>query len=91
MTNLIAVEQLQVLVQGVPTPPLPAKAAPIPGSPHVTPDLLFYPVLDEAKALAGVSLGEVIHPAPQHRVDQLHDPINRLGLESPKHILELTQ
>src|ERR1039458_5783494 len=57
----------------------------------VTPDLLFYPVLNEAKAFAGVSDGEVIHPAPQDRVDQLNHPIHRLGLEAPKHILELAQ
>jgi hypothetical protein len=33
----------------------------------VTPNLLFYPVLNEAEALAGVADGEVIHPTPQHR------------------------
>jgi hypothetical protein len=57
----------------------------------VTPDLLFHPVLNEAKALAGVSDGEVIHPTPQYRVDQLDHPIHRLGLESPKHLLEFAQ
>jgi hypothetical protein len=57
----------------------------------VTPDLLFYPVSNEAEALTGVSDGEVVHPAPQYRVDQLDYPIHRLGLESPEHILEFTQ
>jgi hypothetical protein len=54
----------------------------------VTPDLLFYPVFNEAEALAGVSDGEVVYPDPQHRIDQLN---YRLGLVSPEHILELTQ
>ena len=88
-TNLIAVEQLQVLVQVAPTPPLPAKASPIPGSPHLTPEFLFYPVFDEAEAFAGVSNGEVVHPASQHRIDRLNHPICGLGLISPEHILEL--
>jgi len=37
----------------------------------MAPDLLFHPVLDEAEALTGVSDGEVIHPATQHRMEQL--------------------
>ena len=44
------------------------------------PDLLFYPVFDEAEALAGVSDGEVVHPAAQHRIDQLDHPAHGLGL-----------
>ncbi len=57
----------------------------------MTPDLLFHPVFDEAEALAGMPHGEVVHPAPKHRIDQLHHPVHKLGLESPKDILELTQ
>jgi hypothetical protein len=57
----------------------------------VTPDLLFYPVSNEAQAHAGVSDGEVVHPATQYRVNQLNYPTHRLGLESPEHILELNQ
>jgi len=57
----------------------------------MAPYLLFYPVFYEAKALAGLFHGEVIHPAPQYRIDQSYDPIHRLRLESPKHILELAQ
>ena len=72
--NPIAVEQLEFHVQPAPTPPLPAEAPAIPGSPHVTPDFLFYPVFDEAEALAGVPDSEVVHPAPQHRIDQLDHP-----------------
>ena len=57
----------------------------------MTPDLFLYPVANEGEALAGVSDGEVIRPPSEYRIDQLHDPIYWLGLESPEHILELTQ
>ena len=57
----------------------------------MTSDLLLYPVSNEGEALAGVSDGEIIHPAPQDRVDQLNHPIYRLGLKSPEHVLELAQ
>ena len=40
----------------------------------MAPDLLFYPVFDEAEALARIPDREVIHPTAQHRVDQLHNP-----------------
>ncbi len=57
----------------------------------MTTDFLLYPVSYEGEALAGMPDGEVIHPAPQHRVDQLDYPIYRLGLESPEHVLEFAQ
>jgi hypothetical protein len=78
-SNPIAVKQLQFLVYPLPTPPRPAEAASIPGPPHVTPNLLFYPVLNEAETLAGVSDGEVIRPTPQHRIDQFDQPVHRSG------------
>ena len=74
----VAIEQLQSLVQPSPTPPRPAKALSVPGSQQMAPDLLLHPVFHEAEALAGVSHRKVVHPTAQHRVDQLHDPINRL-------------
>jgi len=46
----------------------------------MVPDLLFYPVLNEVEALAGVSDREVIHPTTQHRIDQLYNPIHWLRL-----------
>ena len=85
----VAIEQLQSLVQPSPTPPRPAEALSVPGSQQMAPDLLFHPVFHEAEALAGVSHRKVIHPTAQHRVDQLHDPINRLRLVAAEHILEL--
>src|SRR6516165_6444879 len=57
----------------------------------MTPNLLLYPVLDEAEALAGVPDREVVHPTAQHRIDQLHDPIYWLRLVAAKHVLELPQ
>ena len=52
--NLVAVEQLQGLVQPLPTPPRPTEALAFPSAHHVAPNLLFHPVLNEAEALAGV-------------------------------------
>src|SRR4029077_20785473 len=60
----------------------------VPGSQHMAPDLLLHPVFHEAEALAGVSHRKVVHPTAQHRVDQLHDPINRLRLVTAEHIFE---
>src|SRR5258707_15521959 len=57
----------------------------------MAPDLLFYPVLDETEALAGMSNREVVHPTEQDRVNQLHDPIHWLRLVSAEHFLELPQ
>jgi site-specific DNA recombinase len=57
----------------------------------MAPDLLFYPVLDETEALAGMSNREVVHPTAQDRVNQLHDPIHWLRLVSAEHFLELPQ
>src|ERR1700756_248807 len=60
--NPVAVEQLQGFVQPLPTPPHPAEALSFPSSHHMAPNLLLYPVLNEAKALAGVSNRKVVHP-----------------------------
>src|SRR5271154_6639333 len=87
--HLVAIEQLQSLVQPAPTPPRPAEALSVPGSQHMAPDLLLHPVFHEAEALAGLSHRKVVHPTAQHRVDRLHDPINRLRLVAAEHILEL--
>src|SRR3977135_3018424 len=81
--NPVAVEQPQGFVQPPPTPPLPAEALSVLSPPHMAPDLLFYPVLDEAETLAGMSNREVVHPTAKDRVNQLHDPIHWLRLELP--------
>src|SRR5271166_312453 len=64
--------------------PTRGRRAPVP--PMNTRD---HPVFHEAEALAGVSHRKLAHPTAQHRVDQLHDPINRLRLVAAEHILEL--
>ena len=57
----------------------------------MAPNLLFYPVFDEAEACAGVPDRKVVYPTAQHRVDQLHDPIHWLRLVAAEHVLELPQ
>ena len=75
----------------MPTPPLPAEALAFPGTHHVAPDLLVYPVLNEREALAGVSDRKVINPAAQYRIDQLHDAIYWLRLVASEYCFELPQ
>ena len=86
----VAIEQLQSLVQPSPlhrAQPKPCRFR----ARSMAPDLLLHPVFHEAEALAGVSHRKVVHPTAQHRVDQLHDPINRLRLVAAEHILELAR
>jgi hypothetical protein len=89
--DLVAVEQLQGVIQPLPTPPRPAEALALPSPHHMAPNLLLHPVLNEAEALAGVSDREVIHPAAQYRVDQLDQPICGLGSVAAEYVLELSQ
>src|SRR5262245_50990796 len=86
--DLVVVEQLQVFVQPLPTPPRPAEALAFPSFHHMAPDLLFHPVLDEAEALARVSDREVIHPTAQRRVDQIDQPIHGLRSMPAEHTFE---
>src|ERR1700719_3199441 len=60
--NPVAVEQLQVFVKPLATPPLPAEALSFPSPQHMAPDLLLHPVFNVAKALAGMPDREIIHP-----------------------------
>jgi hypothetical protein len=56
----------------------------MPGAPHAAPELLLYPVFDEAEALAGMSSSEVIHqvardaPVFSFHGATIHDNIDRL-------------
>jgi hypothetical protein len=50
-----------------------------------SPQGLWGLVYREAEARAGVSHGKVVHPTAQRRVDQLHDPIDRLGSVAAEH------
>ena len=54
----------------------------------MAPDLLLHPIFDVAEALAGVSNREVVHPPPEHRIDQAYYPVNRLRPVSAKHPFE---
>src|SRR5277367_4955702 len=56
---------------------------------HMTPDLLLHPIFDVAEALTGVPDREVVHPPPQHWIDQAYHPLNRLRPVSAEHLLEL--
>jgi hypothetical protein len=78
-------------IQLLPTPPLPTEALSVLSPPHVTRDLLFYLVLDEAEAFAGMSNREVAHPTAQDRVDQLNDQIHWLRLVAAEYVFELPQ
>src|ERR1700688_3570317 len=55
---------------------------------QMAPDLLLHPVFDEAEALAGMPHREVIHPPPEHRIDQVYHPFNRLRPVSAEHLFE---
>ena len=50
--NPVTVEQLQGVIQPLPTPPRSAEALALPSLHQMAPDLLLHPVLDEAEALA---------------------------------------
>src|SRR5215469_7266095 len=56
---------------------------------QMTPDLLLHPVFDEAEALAGMPHREVVHPPPEHRIDQVYHPLDRLRPVSAEHLFEL--
>src|SRR5262245_15707729 len=76
-------EQAHMLVEPLPTPPLPAEAPPFPCTHQMTPDFLFHPIFDKTKAPTGIADSKVPHPAAQDRVDQRHHPLDRLGLIPP--------
>ena len=50
--------------------------------------LLFDPILHLPETPAGVANTEAIDPSVQHRIDNINDPIDRAGTETPEHVLE---
>src|SRR5215475_15610564 len=90
-SHSIAVVQPESVVQPRPIPPLPAEALSFPSMRQMAPDLLLNPIFDVAEALTGVSNREVVHPTPEHRIDQAYHPVNRLRPVSAKHLFELAQ
>src|ERR1700722_10580867 len=85
----IAVKQLQDVIQPRPTPSLPAEASSFLSVRQMAPDLLLHPIFDVAEALTRVPDREVVHPPPQHLIDQAYHPLNRLRSVSTEHLLEL--
>src|SRR5208283_4640345 len=77
------------VIQPRPTPSLPAEAPSFPSTRQMAPDLLLHPIFDVAEALTGVPDREVVHPPPQHWIDQAYHPFNRLRPVSAEHLLEL--
>src|ERR687897_734770 len=73
------------------TPPLPAEALAAPRPHHVAPHLLLDPGLHEVEAPRRVPNPEVVHPAPQDRVDHRDDLPDRPRVPAPEHLLELPQ
>src|ERR1700687_2230227 len=87
-SHSIGVEQPQSVVQPPPIPSFPVEALSFLSMRQMAPDLLLHPVFDEAEALAGVPHREVVHPSPQHRIDQGYHPFNRLRPVSAEHLFE---
>src|SRR5215831_10715466 len=57
----------------------------------MAPDLLLDPIFDVGEARAGVPNREVVHPPPEHWIDQADHPLDRLRPVAAKHLLELPQ
>src|SRR5215831_10289813 len=73
------------------TPPLPAEAPAGPRPHHVAPYLPLDPLPDKAEAPCRIPNPEVVHPAPQDRVDHPDNLRTRLGVQAPEYLLELPQ
>src|SRR6266851_5574543 len=91
ISHLVVIEDPERGTDPRRTPPLPAKAPTAPRPHHMAPHLLLDPDLHESKAPCRVPHPEVVHPAPQDRVDHLDDLPYRLGAPAPEHLPELTQ
>ena len=78
ISDSIIVKQSQSLIQPSPTPSVPAETTAFSRTHQMMSDLLFHPVFDITKALAGIANPKVVHPSPEHWVDQIYHPINRL-------------
>src|SRR5262249_9949175 len=74
-----------------PTPPLPAEASPAPRPRHMTPNLPLDPTPHDAEAPRRVADPEIVHPAPQDRVNHRDHPPHRLRAPAPELLLELPQ
>ncbi len=84
VTHTVLGEQPQICVQPTPTPSIPTETPDISGLHHTTPNLLFYPILDIAMALARHAHTKVIHPASQNRVNDSDNTTDWLRSETSK-------
>ena len=84
-------EQSEPLIKPPPTPPLPAKSSTSALLHQVSPYLLLDPILDVTEASTRHSYAKIVHPSTQDRVDQVHDPLDRLRAVAPEDFLESTQ
>ena len=71
------------------TPPLPVEGPAASRPHHVAPHLLLDPGPYELEAPRRVPNPEVVHPAPQDRVDHRDNLPDRPRVPAPKHLLEL--
>src|ERR1039458_2986789 len=78
MKPVIIVES-QVLIEPLPTPPLPAETGSLPGTHQMAPNLLFYPVSDKRKAFTRIAYCKVVHPTAKDRIDLLDHSLHRLA------------
>ena len=76
--NPVVIIETEVLIEPHPTPPVPAKTPPVPRPHEMPPHFLLYPVLDIGEAYARIPYPELVNPAPELRIDQVDDPVDRL-------------
>ncbi len=84
-------EQSEPLIKPPPTPPRPAKSPASALVHQVSPYLLLDPIPDVTEASARHPYAKVVHPSTQDRVDQAHDPLDRLRTITPEYFLESAQ
>ena len=86
--HMVLGKQTQTCVQPTPTPSVPTEAPDVSGLHHMTPNLLFYPILNVAKTLARHAHTKVIHPASQNRIYDSDDTTDWLRSKTPKDVLQ---
>ncbi len=89
--NAVVVEQPQLTVHPLRTPPLPAETASLSRAHQVPPDLLLHPASDTTEARAGVPDAEVIDPASQYQIDPFDQHTDWLGPVAPENILQFSK
>ena len=91
MPHSVFAKQPERFIEPLPTPSFPAESLAFLCSHHMTPDFLFYPVLEKRKAPTGVPYRKVVHPAPQDGVDHFDHLTYRLARVPPEDLPEFRQ